>query len=345
MSITTSVLKGTTNSYETTSEMFNASATDVLSAGVIGAFTNTSGVAPSTGAFAVNAQATPDMTVAVTSGIAYVTATPTSQSSQLLRVNMSANQNVTIAANSTGGTRYDWVYLKVDPTLADAPNASGTDATTLVTSRSTSSTTDNGTPPTYGLVIAVVTVVNGASSIANGSITDSRVNAVVSNSAIKVLPKCRVSASANFNVSHAITQTVGVDTGSWNTEIQDNDSMFDSATDDSRITINTAGTYMVGGNVRFAASTAGGRRLMSVTVKDSSNVSKGSLRFESGNDNSDTQESSLGGSMPVDLAVGDYIIMSLYQDNSASGVITVAAGSGAVELSLPNMFAYCIRVA
>lgn len=174
MSLTVSVLQGGTNSHETSSEEVNAIATDFVSEGVVGAITNTSGVAPATGGFAVNAQGTPDMTVAVSAGTAYVTGTPTSGNSQTVRVKNSASANVTIAANSTGGTRYDWVYIKLDPDKMKDPASDASDVATLTTSRSTSASTDNGTPPTYGYAIAVVTVSNGASSITNGNIADSR---------------------------------------------------------------------------------------------------------------------------------------------------------------------------
>lgn len=180
MSITVSVLQGGANSHQTTSEEINFFGTDFISQGVVGSITNTSGVAPATGSWAVNAQGSPDMTVAVTSGTAYVTATPTSGNSQILRAKNSASANVTIAANATGGTRYDWVYIKIDPDKAKDPAVGATDVASLVISRSTSPTADNGTPPTYGYAIAVVTVANGASSITNGNITDKRVNPTVS---------------------------------------------------------------------------------------------------------------------------------------------------------------------
>lgn len=174
MAITVSVLQGGTNSHLTTSEEVNTIGTDFVSEGVVGAITNTAGVAPATGAFAANAQGTPDMTVAVSAGVGYVTATPTSGNSQTLRVKNSASANVTISANSTGGTRFDWVYIKIDPDKAKDPAVDASDVATLVVSRSTSAGTDNGTPPTYGYPIAVVTVANGASSITNGNIADVR---------------------------------------------------------------------------------------------------------------------------------------------------------------------------
>lgn len=176
MTLFTNILTGGSNNHETTSEAANGLATDLVSEGVVGAITNTSGVAPATGGFAVNAQSPAAMAVDVSPGVAYVTATPSSQSSQTLRVRSTATEEVTIAANSTGATRYDWIYLSVDAANAADPAVAGDDVTTLVVSRSTSSASDDGTPPTYGYLLAKVTVANGASSIANASIADSRSN-------------------------------------------------------------------------------------------------------------------------------------------------------------------------
>lgn len=182
MSIFTSLLTAGSNSHQETSENVNAVATDFVSNGIVGALTNTAGVAPATGGFAVNAQGSPNMTVAVSSGVAYVAATPSSQNSQRLRIRNTASTNVTISANASGSTKYDWFYLSVDATKAANPAVNADDVTTLVTSRSSSSTSDTGTPPTYGYAIAVVTVANAASSITNGNIADIRGRAgVVSN--------------------------------------------------------------------------------------------------------------------------------------------------------------------
>lgn len=180
MSIYTSLLTAGTNSHPETSENFNGVATDFVTPGVVGSFTSYNGASASTGPYAVTAQGSPNMTVAVASGIAWVMATPASQGSQSLRVKNTASANVTISANSSGSTKYDWVYIQVDPTKAANPAVDASDVSTLVTSRSSSNTTDNGTPPTYGYNIAVVTVANGASSITNGNISDRRVAANLS---------------------------------------------------------------------------------------------------------------------------------------------------------------------
>jgi hypothetical protein len=214
MALTTSVQTGGTNSHATSSEEVNALGTDTNAPGVIGVITNTSGVAPSTGSFAVNAQGSPDATVAVSAGVAYVTATPTSGNSQLFRVKNSASANVTITANASGSTRFDWIYISLSANALQNPNSAGTDAATLVASRSTSATTDNGTPPTYGTLLAIVTVANGFSTITNGNITDKRVRTgmmgnVIDTNGNEVI-KISATASAVNEVTANNAATAGV---------------------------------------------------------------------------------------------------------------------------------------
>lgn len=182
MAITTSILTGGANNHQTTSEEVNAVYTDFVSEGIVGTLSNTSGVAPATGGFAVNAQGTPDATVAITAGVAYVTGTPTSQNSQTFRVKNSASTNLSISANSSGSTKYDWIYIKLDATKLATPNTAGDDVATIVASRSSSAASDDGTPPTYGYPIAIVTVANGFSTITNSNIRDIRAQTAVGGS-------------------------------------------------------------------------------------------------------------------------------------------------------------------
>lgn len=246
MAIFTNILRGGSNNHETTAENANAIATDFIAEGIVGAVANTSGVAPATGGFAVNAQGTPDMTVAVGSGVAYVTATPSGQASQSLRVYNNASANVTIAANSTGSTRYDYIYLSVDATNANNPNLAGDNVSTLVVSRSTSASSDDGTPPTYGYLLARVAVSNGATSITNGNITDMR--SETAPTAVKITNpyKFRVTKSAN--------QTGIVDATStkvtWDTEAFDTNGNFDSST----YTVPVTGYYQINYRVVITSS-------------------------------------------------------------------------------------------
>lgn len=169
-----SIVTGGNNNATVTASEINALATDFIADGVVGAISLNTG-SGGTGSFAVNAQGTPDMTVRVSAGQLYVAATPSGGTSQRVRVSMDTYEDVTISANATGSTRYDFVYAVVSASLLANPGANKDDVVTLTTSRSTSSATDNGTPPTYGYLLAVVTVSNGASSITNSNITDKRI--------------------------------------------------------------------------------------------------------------------------------------------------------------------------
>lgn len=183
-SILTSVVTGGSNSHATVSEEANAYATDFVSQGIVGSVLNTGGTAPSTGGFAVNQDASPDMGVTISNGVAYVSGTPSSQGTQTLRARMTANYTAyTINANASGSTKYDWLYLQLTATNAANPSATADNVITLITSRSTSNTADNGTPPTYGILLAVITVTNGASSIVNANIVDSRTQSSITTNA------------------------------------------------------------------------------------------------------------------------------------------------------------------
>lgn len=178
-SIITSIVTAGTNSHVTTSYEANAFATDFVGQGIVGGPGNTLGVSPATGAFAINAQSTPAMLVDVTAGVAWITATPSGEVSQSLRAYMASNYtSYTISSNASGSTKYDWIYLQVNPTAAASPASDASDVTALYTSRSSSNSVDNGSPPAYGILLAVVTVANGASSITNGNILDQRTQVV-----------------------------------------------------------------------------------------------------------------------------------------------------------------------
>lgn len=178
-SIITSVITGGSNSHQTVAEELNTFATDFVTQGIVGTFTANTG-SGGTGSFCVNADSSPDMGVTVLSGQAYVSGTPSGQDAQVLRARMNSNYTAyTINSNSSGSTKYDWIYLQLSAANANNPSSAADNVITLFTSRSTSNTSDNGSPPTYGLLLAVVTVVNGASSITNSNITDKRVACVL----------------------------------------------------------------------------------------------------------------------------------------------------------------------
>lgn len=177
--ILTSIVTGGSNSHATVAEEANAVATDFITQGVVGTIGLNVG-SGGTGSFCVNADGSPDMGVTIKAGQAYITGTPSGQNSQTFRARASTDYTTyVINANASGSTKYDWIYLSVSAANANNPSAAADNVVSLVTSRSTSNTTDNGTPPTYGLILAVVTVANGASSITNANITDKRIGAII----------------------------------------------------------------------------------------------------------------------------------------------------------------------
>jgi len=264
-----SVVTGGSNQHQTTSAEINGIATDFISQGVVGAVSNTSGVAPATGAFAVNAIGTPNMSVRVTNGVAYVTATPTGGTSQTFRVTMDATEDVTIAANATGGTRYDWIYIKLDADKLVNPAVDASDVATLTTSRSTSASTDNGTPPTYGYCIAVVTVANAASSITNSNITDSRTRTGVTN--------LSTSTSSNNVITAPMLSTSAIKLGYTERTSNFTDTTAGSWVDVTSLTVTV--TVPAGGRdikiTAFASTlraTGAAGTFVSMSVREGSNV-------------------------------------------------------------------------
>ena len=174
--ILTSVVTGGSNNHTTTAEEVNALATDFVTQGVVGAITLNTG-SGGTGSFCVNQNTGSNMAINIKAGQAYITATPSSQNSQVLRARAAADYTAyTINSNASGSTKYDWIYLQVDATKANNPASDASDVASIVTSRSSSNSTDNGTPPTYGLLLAIVTVANAATAITNSNITDKRFN-------------------------------------------------------------------------------------------------------------------------------------------------------------------------
>jgi hypothetical protein len=177
----TSILNQGTNSHAEGASSFNAIATDFIAPGVVGTLGNTALVAPMTGNFAVNAQSVPNATTQISAGVAYVRGTPTGSVSQVFRVSddaiPSSGSTITHASNTSGATRYDWIYISLDPAKLLNPAVDASDVFSYVVSRSTSATTDTGTPPTYNIPLAVVALANNFTTVTNGNITDKRTTA------------------------------------------------------------------------------------------------------------------------------------------------------------------------
>jgi hypothetical protein len=129
--------------------------------------------------YKVQAQGTPNMTVQVLTGIAYV---PNPAGSMLYVSELDANANATINSNSSGNPRIDAVVIKID--LGVTPNNHADNVVSIVVIQGTPAAspvapTDGEIQTAIGasncfLRLANVTVANGASSITNANIADAR---------------------------------------------------------------------------------------------------------------------------------------------------------------------------
>jgi hypothetical protein len=138
----------------------------------------TAGVAKATN-YLVEQQASPNMTVKVNPGIAYV---KKSDNSNVYVTNLDAVQNVNISSNSSGNPRIDAVVIKVD--LGATPNNYADNVATLVVVQGTAAASpvapsDSTIQSSVGsgnafLRLADVTVGNGVSSILTANISDKR---------------------------------------------------------------------------------------------------------------------------------------------------------------------------
>ena len=135
--------------------------------------------------YQVQAQGTPNNTVLIGTGRAYV---PTSDGSMMYSTHMDATQNVTISPNSSGNARIDSIVLYLDLSVsvdASADNVAkfydvqGTPGASPVAPTSAQILTAIGSSNPY-IVLANIAVANGFISINSGNITDQRAYAKIS---------------------------------------------------------------------------------------------------------------------------------------------------------------------
>lgn len=127
------------------------------------------------GHFLVTEKGTPDMSVDVAEGIAYVlndSFTEFASTQHYWDVLKDASENLSISSNSSGSTRIDIVCIKIDTGASPDANASNVMTTIVV-----EGTPGAGTPstPSNHLKLAEITVANGETSITTSEISDTRV--------------------------------------------------------------------------------------------------------------------------------------------------------------------------
>lgn len=131
---------------------------------------------------------------------------------------------------------------------------------------------------------------------------------------LRVPPMCRATKNATQSIPHATGTAI-----TFATEDYDTDDMHSTLSNTSRITINTAGIYLVSGFVLTTATTA---------PYNYTYVWKNGTQF-SGNSatvamTSDAANAKFGWfSIPLSLAVNDYVELAYYQNSG--GAINVTA--------------------
>lgn len=126
------------------------------------------------GDFLVEENDTPDMNVKVAAGVAYVendAFTAAASIEKFWRVVMDLEDTLAISSNSSGSTRVDLICIHVDDSID--PGDDGESAPELIVVEGTPGAGAPATPDDH-LVLAQVTVANGASSITNANISDQR---------------------------------------------------------------------------------------------------------------------------------------------------------------------------
>ncbi len=126
-------------------------------------------------------------------------------------------------------------------------------------------------------------------------------------------PSVKLERLSGQVISDANTATI-----LWDDEAWDTDTMHDLSTNTDRITINTAGIYLVIGAVRY---TAGISDDSSLTIRENGTLV---VRDEGGPANTAGGRTA---SVMLNLAVNDYLQMQVYQNNSANTSRTTTTGT------------------
>lgn len=127
------------------------------------------------------------------------------------------------------------------------------------------------------------------------------------------VPLCRATNSANIAIANSTTTSL-----TFNTEDFDTDTMFTTA-DPAKITIKTAGKYMVGANCTFTANATGVRSLL-ITISGGAVICASSVNARS---SGNTDLSVVG---VYDLAINDVLNANVLQSSGGSlNVITYSS--------------------
>lgn len=181
--------------------------------------------------------------------------------------NFAANEHFTEAsinhANITAGTGADHSYIDQDVTSGSSPTFTGTNFTGIDISTGTNLAVGEGLDLTDDTLSG-----EDASDTNKGIASFNASDFSVSSGAVtRNFIGCRVTNSSDQSIDHNTSTAL-----TFNTEYFDTDSMHSTVSNTSRITITTAGKYVVGGQVRWAYNNDTGRRNMFILLNGNTQI-------------------------------------------------------------------------
>lgn len=263
----------------------------------------------------VQQQGTPNMTVLVATGKVYVL---NGAGSMMYLGNLTATQNVTIAANASGNPRIDAVVVKID--TVTTPDNTASNIATLVAVQGTPAASP--TAPSDGTIqtavgagnafyrLADVTVANGAASITTANISDKRSQAVLN-----------AGFQSGFS-AYASAGTYSIPDSTWtklqlNTEVYDTLSEYDPTTN-YRFTASKTGKYLITATAIMSGLVSG--KLFQIAI-----YKNGSSYKQDGKQSANNGFTFSSIHAIVDLAANDYVEVFVNQDSG--GALNVNGGS------------------
>jgi hypothetical protein len=292
-------------------------------------------------------QVTPNMTVKVNTGKAYV---PNATGSMLYQTELDASVNATIGANASGNPRIDAIVIKVD--VGATPNSTASNVATIAVVQGTPAGSPSA-PNDAAIQAAVgagnpfyrlgnVTVANAAASITNANIASTRDGVILRvvggylryNLATSKLQfsndgstwgdvgstvpaRCRVSKTADQSIPDNAPTVVTFDAEQFDTA-----GMHDNVTNNSRITIQTPGVYLIVGQASWATNASGRRDL---SFKLNGNFASGSGPWGTLSKPANAGFDAANISQVAVLAAADYVELSVFQ--SSGGALNLKGGA------------------
>lgn len=191
-------------------------------------------------------------------------------------------------------------------TLTDPENGQTTDANVIANNNSALETCLNGGVDNTNISASAAISVSKLAAGANGT----RLQVVSGVPTWVAFVGARVFHNAAQSIANATHTAVA-----FNSERFDTNEIHDTATNNTRLTCKTAGKYLIGGTLEYAANASGIFRIAAIRLNGATFISSGKETFPTGGlahlVSAETQTL-------YDLAVNDYVELMAYQDTGGA---------------------------